>query len=43
MLQWYGTITASATMLGRLMPATRMNIDARRVGECNSANPTSRN
>ena len=29
-----GTIIASATMLGRLMQATRVQIEAERVGEC---------
>lgn len=28
------TVTASATMLGRLMQATRVQIEAQRVGEC---------
>jgi hypothetical protein len=29
-----GTIIASATMLGRLMQATRVTIEGQRVGEC---------
>ena len=33
-VDYTGTITASASMLGRLTQATRVTIDARRVGEC---------
>jgi hypothetical protein len=29
-----GTITASASMMGRLMQATRVKIEAQRVGDC---------